>query len=576
MVSKLRPHFRTAMFVSAASILVACGGGGGGTTTTATPPATPPPPTAGDVTISGAITFEEVGVETEEFSLDLADLTTLPARGIVVEAVTGAGVVLDTTTTSDTGAYSVTVAPNTAVIIQARAELNQTAADGATWNVVVEDNTNDDAQYVLAGSLTNSGTTNSVRNLFAPSGSNGVSAYTGPRVAGPFFMLDEILNGLQLVESVDPNVVIPPFRILWSVNNRIINDDEESDISEGDLTSSFFSTNVGGIPSIVILGDLDTDTDEYDEHVVTHEFGHFLTFGIFRDDSVGGAHSLASLLDPRVAFSEGFGNAIAAMITNDPLYIDAGFGPDGGFAFNVELNTIGNIILDQLGIPAGGWYGESSVQSIIYDIFDTNNDGVDGLALGFGPIYETFQTTEYLNSDSATSIFSYLQAMLDNGVVTQAQLDPLLGFQNINGTGEFGLGETNDGGVPVSLPVFHNYTVGDPPIIICSIDDAGEVNNIGNRALISLTVPQAGSFSVVMALAPGEIQGGVTTERDPDYFIFNGDDFVTSGTSSAENIESQQRTLPAGVLWIDAHDFNNISLNEDVVPGDACYSFSVN
>ncbi len=492
-----------------------------------------------------------------------------------MEAVSAAGAVLDTTTTDDNGAYEVTVPPSTPVTIQAKAELSQTAPGGAIWNVAVEDNTNNNAQYILSGSLTDSGTTDSTRDLFAPSGSDGISAYTTARTAAPFFMLDEILDGLRLVESVDPQVVFPNFRVLWSVNNRLINDDEESDITIGNLTSTFFSTNVGGQLSIVVLGDTETDTDEYDEHVVTHEFGHYLTFGVFRDDSIGGSHSLASLLDPRVSFSEGFANAFSAMVTGDPLYIDAGFGDDGGFAFNIELNTIGQIILDQLQIPAAGWYGESSVQSIVLDLFDANNDGVDGVTLGFAPIYETFQSSEFQNSDAATTLFSFLSTMLDAGTITQAQLDPLIDFQNIDGTGQFGVGETNDGGVPVSLPVFHPYTAGAPPITICSIDDAGDANRIGNRALIALTVPNAGTFTVTMELLLGQIPGEATEGRDPDYFIFNGDDFVTSGTSPEENIEQQNRFLPAGVLWIDAHDFNNISQIEDIEPGDACYAFSV-
>ena len=471
MFSKYRSFLTIIMIATASLTLVACGGGGdGGTngTTTTTPPpappAPPPPPPAGEVSISGSVTFEEVGVETGEFTLDLADLTTLPARGIVVEAVSGAGAVLDSTTTNDAGQYSLSVAPNTLVSIQAKAELNQTAAEGARWNVVIEDNTNNNAQYILTGNLTSSGTTNQTRNLFAPSGSNGVDAYTSARTAAPFFMLDEILNALRLVESADPDVFLPDLRLLWSVDNRLINDDEESDITIGNLTSSFFSSNLGGMPSIVILGDTETDTDEYDEHVVTHEFGHYLTFTVFRDDSIGGSHSLASLLDPRVSFSEGFGNAFSAMATGDSLYIDAGFGNDGGFAFNVELNTIGEIILDQLDIPAAGWYGESSTQSIIFDIFDSNSDGVDGVSLGFTPIYETLQSAAYQDSESATTIFSFLTAMEEIGAVTQAQLDPLLDFQNINGTGQFGVGETNDGGVPVSLPVFNTYTVGDPAL----------------------------------------------------------------------------------------------------------------
>lgn len=559
--------------------LTACGGDGGTSPVVAVappaPPLPPPPPPAGSVTISGSVTFEEVGVETADFTLDLADLTTLPARGIVVEAVSATGAVLATAITNDAGAYSISVDPNTNVRIQARAQLLESLTGTPAWNVTIEDNTNDDALYVLAGSLTNSGATNSTRNLFAPSGSDGVSAYTSERTAGPFFMLDEMLNGLRLIQSADTDIVLPTFRVLWSVNNRLINDDEETDISQGDLRSSFFSTNIGGMPSIVILGDTLTDTDEYDEHVVTHELAHFLTFSANRDDSIGGSHSLASLLDPRVSFSEGFGNAFSAMATGDPLYIDAGFGDDGGFAFNLELNTIGQIIENNNGIPAAGWYGESSTQSILYDLFDSNNDGVDTLSLGFGPLLETFQSSEYLDSAASTTIFNYLDAMIDNGFVTAAQLEPYLSFQDIDGTGIFGVGETNNGGVPTALPVFNTYTVGAAPITICSLDDTGTANRIGNRALISLNVPNSGSFTLRMTRIVGMPATSAATARDPDFFVFNQGNFVTSGTSPDADNEVQVRTLPAGQLIVDAFDFNNVSQSDEVEPGDACYAFSV-
>jgi len=454
---------------------------------------------------------------------------------------------LDRTLTNDQGGYDLTVPSNTTVRIQARAQLLESLTGAPRWSVTVEDNTNNDAEYILAGALASSGTTDSTRNLFAPSGSNGASAYTGPRTAAPFFMLDEILNGLRLVETADASLILPVFRVLWSTENRLINDDEDPDIANGDLTSTFFSTNVGGIPSIVVLGDIMTDTDEYDEHVVTHEFGHYLTFVVTRDDSIGGPHSLSNRLDPRLSFSEGFGNAFSAMATGDPLYVDAGFGNDDGFAFSVELNTIGQIIENNSGIPAAGWYGESSVQSIIFDLFDSNSDDVDNISLGFAPIFSTLQSSAYQDDTSATTLFSYINAMIENNTVTATQVEPLLTFQEIDGTGSFAVGETNDGDIPLALPVYQTYTAGDPAITICSIDDAGTINRIANRALISLNVPQAGTFTITMSRISGL----------PD------------------DVETQSRFLPAGQLYVDAHDFNNISQIDDLEPGDACYAFSV-
>lgn len=570
------PNSKFSLLKSGAVFILAilmgnCSGSGGGSPAPAPPPVQPPPPPSAaptSVDISGIISFESVGVETQEFTLDLANLTELPARGVLVEAVNAGGAVLASTSTDSTGRYTLTVDPNITVQIRARAKLLQDTPGSAMWDVTVLDNTNSDAEYVLAGSLQNSGAANSTRNLFAPSGSDGVSAYTGQRVAGPFAILDAVFETLILFESIDSTISFEELQILWSVDNRRINDDEEVDRTTGALRSSSF-TILNGVPSITILGDTATDSDEYDEHVIVHEFGHFFQRSLSRDDSVGGSHSLTSLLDPRVSFSEGFGNAFSAIVLNDSLYVDAGFGDDGGFAFNIELNTIGQIIENDLGIPAAGWYGESSVQSIILDIFDARNDGADTISVGFEPIYDVLVSAAFTESEAATTIYSFLDALTADPAVSSDAITSLTDFQEFFGTGEFGEGETNDGGVQSSLPVFPNYRVGDPAITICSVDDADTFNRIGNRVLISLDVPSAGGRTITMTRISGD------SDRNPNFFIFNQGQFVTSGTSQAVDTEQQFRLLPAGRLLVDAHDDNNLELDDDDVPGDACYSFSV-
>ena len=89
-----------------------------------------------------------------------------------------------------------------------------------------------------------------------------------------------------------------------------------------------------------MLGAASNDTDEFDQHVVAHEFHHFLEDAVSRADSVGGTHSLDERLDPRVAFSEGFANAFSAMVLDDPVYRDS-FGVAQGedFSFNMESDA---------------------------------------------------------------------------------------------------------------------------------------------------------------------------------------------------------------------------------------------
>ena len=83
-------------------------------------------------------------------------------------------------------------------------------------------------------------------------------------------------------------------------------------------------TNPDGI---YILGDftaLGGDTDEFDQSVIAHEFGHYVEDRFGRSDSIGGDHGgSATLLDLRVAFGEGWGNAFSGMVLGDPIYRDS-------------------------------------------------------------------------------------------------------------------------------------------------------------------------------------------------------------------------------------------------------------
>src|SRR5690606_26346255 len=164
----------------------------------------------------------------------------------------------------------------------------------------------------------NTGSADSVRDLHAPSGWGG-SSYTGPRAAAPFAILDVIYDAVQLVLAAAPEVEFPPLAIHWSpANVPSFGSDGAPDIDSGQIGSSFFVPSLG----IYLLGAENQDTDEYDRHVIAHEWGHYFEHSFSRSDSIGGPHTRGDHLDMRVAFGEGFGNALAAMITGDSIYRD--------------------------------------------------------------------------------------------------------------------------------------------------------------------------------------------------------------------------------------------------------------
>ena len=200
----------------------------------------------------------------------------------------------------------------------------------------------------------------------------------------------------------------------------------------GSQTDGTFFTAGGGAQHIALLADLTEDTDEFDQHVIAHEFGHYIEFNFSRADNIGGAHGVGDKLDPRVAFGEGFGYAFAAIVLNDPVARDSfvdGTTQRSGL-FNVEDNPPTNPV----GAPNnnyGCWCSESSVWSILWDIHDNAADTNDTLALGFQPIWNVL-IGQQRTTPAFTTIFSFITALKAQNAGSAAAINTLVAAQNID------------------------------------------------------------------------------------------------------------------------------------------------
>ena len=541
-------------------LLASCGGGSqssdNGPTFQLPPPPAPTPPTPPsesiETTLSGTLTFDRVPLSSVTSGLNYNNTFQQPIRSALVDLLDSGGAVIDSTVSDDAGFYSFTVTSETVVSVRARAEIIQ---DNANFRVI--DNTSGDAVYTLQGAAASVGAGPQTRDLLAASGWTG-SAYTQTRAAAPFALLDTVLGSVEEFMAVDTSTVFPRFDILWSVNNR----PESGAVAEGEIGSSSFTVS-NGRPQIRIVGQADNDTDEYDEHVVTHEFGHYLENQLSRSDSLGGPHSLVSRLDPRVAFSEGWGNALSAILTGETIYRDSGGASQAnGFSFDIENNNLRN----------RGWYSEASVQSILYDLFDSNSDGVDQISLGLGPLFSTFRSESYTQSDFLTTIYSFLDVLAtQTSAPSEDALTALLESEQIFGTGPDGANETNAGGLSSNLPIYNLSEVGGPPLTLCSVNNNGLFNRLGNRAFSTLELANATALDFRMERVSGP------TARDPDFRIFSQGRLIARAISPDVDLETANISLPAGRYIITAFDFNNTILDDENETGaDSCYSFSVN
>ena len=202
--------------------------------------------------ITGKVTFDLVPFNTITNGLDYNNTRVSPARGVLLEAIDAQGNQIDATVTDGNGNYVLSPSPNTEMRIRISARMIQTT--GATWDVKVTDNTNNNALYVTQGELFNSTSNGSVRNFHLASGWQG-AGYSQTRAAGPFAILDAIYETVQKFALVDPSIVLPPLEVRWSPNNSAA----DGNLAEGDIGSSFYYPSRG---IIYLLGKENSDTDE--------------------------------------------------------------------------------------------------------------------------------------------------------------------------------------------------------------------------------------------------------------------------------------------------------------------------
>ena len=539
------------------SLLVACGGGGDG---------------GGgggggggivNVTVSGRATYERVPFSSDvRLGLSYANTSVLPIRDAVVELVQSTGGTLATTTTDSNGDYALTAPASTNVFVRVKAQSRKTTTP--TRNIRVLNNTNGNALYVLDSAVFNSGSSNQTRNLLAGSGWGGTS-YTSVRAAAPFAILDTLMTATDFVVANGSSTVdLPGLDVYWST----LNNSSSGDVTLGQIESTLYRTasTDGPAAGIYVLGDANTDTDEYDQHVLAHEFHHFIEDTISRTDTTGGTHSPDERLDMRLAFSEGFANAFSAMVLNDPLYSDSlGSQQSLRFSFSVESNAA---------LPEG-WYNEASIQAITWDLYDAAADASDSVSIGYRPMYEAL-TGPLRGGEALTSVFPFVDYLKGRVDAPVSAINALVTSQSIHVADEWASTETNDGSVPQALPIYTQLTLNGGSQPVCGTTLAGTYNKIGNRLFLRFSVSVARSVTVRATYTPAGSTAPFSPVADPDLVLYkNG--FLAIAESTMNGEETLTQTLDAGEYVIEVYEWSHIDPSYSAADrrGITCFNMSV-
>ncbi|MPS50810.1 hypothetical protein [Pigmentiphaga sp.] len=470
------------------AILAACGSGSGAK----------PEPEAGKV--SGTVTYDFVPA-VQSRGLDYAATRALPVRGAVVEAFSTAEI-LGSTVTDAQGGYSLVLPPGRDVKIRVQARLLRESKEGA-WSVAIRDNTGPGYSAVPTNapiyameseplSVPRDGMVLDLHAASGWSGSNTAGKYAGARAAAPFSVLDQAYGAMQRFLAIAPDLNFPHLNIYWSENNT----PSEGEPKNGDIGTSHFNPE-GPAPGLYILGKANVDTDEYDTGVLVHEWGHYFEGRISRSDSVGGAHGAGDKLDMRVAWGEGWGNGLAGIVRNDPVYVDtSGARQQDSFFFDVSAP------------PAppndAAWYNEAAMQYFIYQLAQQPG--------GFETTIAILRNEQKL-TPAFTSIFPFGTAL-----ATRLTDSTVIGKVNtlLTSIGTPTLDELNDWGGPASytIPtvpaeVAKPYVRFDAPVagapaatqqICVSNLLGGEYNKLDQGRFLRLEVPGPGTYRLSAAL----------------------------------------------------------------------------
>lgn len=540
------------------------------------------------VTVAGKLQFQMIVARSNCNGLLLNNPESRNMRGVTVQIIAG-NTVLGTTFTDNNGDYSFSnIDANQNVKVRVRAELLNGGA--ATWNVEVRDNTSNTNLpltqrpiYVLDFPEFNSGTSNiSDADFLATSGWDG-SSFSGTRAAGPFALLDVVMDTMFMVTNVDPTVAFPPLDIYWSINNVMTS---PSNIDAGELSTTFY-TNSG----LYILGDADTDADEYDVNITAHEWGHYFEDNFSRSDSMGGPHSIGAPLDPRLAFGEGLAYGLAAIALQDPIGCDTrdhnGTNVGGGANWETAQGL-------------QGWFNEYSVGSFIYDLWDTNVDGTDNGSIGFGPIYETMVGPERV-TPAFTSIFSFaagLRPMLNGADL--AFVDSQLNRINVDTpavVSEWGDSQTTaptNGTFPLGrdiVPYFTELQVGAAPVNVClnndyfpNYEDGDGVNKLGMFRHFRFTTNSTANYTITATAnpAPPSTTGPgdpMRDDSDPDLFLNRSMQFFAFDSSTGDGGGQEIWTttaLPANTYILRLQEWRHIDVDRAPgYPSQVCFDVSI-
>jgi hypothetical protein len=373
------------------------------------------------------------------------------------------------------------------------------------------------------------------------------------RSAGAFNILDTIQRGNALLSAAVPAFVPPALTVYWSERN---NDTVLSRLTNGAIRTTFFSLAAN---AAYVLGDRNTDSDEFDDSVILHEYAHMLAAKFSRDDSNGGTHLPGDLLDPRVAWSEGWANFFSSAARGTSVYRDSKAG-NNVLRFDIEDNA-------PAGERPGGYFSEASVHGLLWDLIDENADNGDAGQFSFASIWGAF--TELIGYRNV-----YLPYFLDRFLMRHPQssdaLRTMVGLRNIDFQPDGRPSVTN----PFPRTIGINETKHNQQVDSFT---SRRTNLALSAHTYSLTVP-TGGLTTIRLVVDGSAPANNPSFNDLDLVLYDSTGrkiiaVANSGMSGAGEVITEN--LAAGNYFIEVRSFYTSADSNTMIFNSGTYRLSV-
>ena len=420
----------------------------------------------------------------------------------------------------------------------------------------------------------------SISMTFAPDSTKALSTMTAPAdgtmMGAAFNILDQLHNANDYIRSKAGTcpfagctgfTVAPKVVAYWAPG---FNPNEYFGSSSG---LSFY---LPGYSRLFILGGINgdvnhSDTDHFDNSVIIHEYGHFLEDTMFKSDSPGGSHNGNKVIDPRLAWSEGWGNFIQAAVRNEPHYIDTVGNDDGttDMAFYVDLETPDGH--DNVAFAGEGNFREFAVTRTLWDVVDAAAD------VGYGAVIDNVVSDKFVEiwaslTKTSNSFKDSTMAFRNVGLLHLIQQnlqahESASDWTTVRGANRNSAGETDYARYVDTTTSCSSYTF---PKAAGYATDTGQLSNsdlFRNNAFYHVHFGASGGHTIRLDYQDTD---GTGAEKDLDLYVYNHlarlsatTDLVgysasspTAGKGNFE-VESVTGSFPAGDYLIQVNVFTN-------------------